>query len=561
VAIFHSFFILSTVTSTLIVLNRNVSVKIRLIVIILWTMALRLATPLRLPDSILTNGPDSWYLKQIVDQIISSGLISMNYGTGEALAYSFYPVTQLLYSMCLIVIGIEQVTFMKFVGSFLSIPFVVIIFYLFRRFAPQDESLLATQITASCFWFIYFGSLPVQSTFGTFFAAVLLLGLTGRTNPWKSIFVVGCVALALSHFLTAFYVIVMLVAAKSFMLVEEHVWKRASLLPLTLSSLSLFVGVAVGWLLFAALVFSRQLVEIAAIVYGEIIQPNVQFALYQESSTLNPPATRVLGDIGIVTYGLLLVVGFLYIGLRQNRLPIAGLIPYAFGSGAVFGVNTLIFSLGIPFARDVLARGFMFTFLIGSPLVVFVLNSKFSGSATTPHDPNVSQPVRSKMPLDDRTTQGQIHGKRRLRAFWIYLAIFLILLSSMYYYYPAYRYDNSAPLSVEDYRLPLEQWRVVAGWASSHIGAMAIHGDDLAFDFIGAIAHKQVQRFPAQTDLLEWINSDYLKGAIIVVRVSVVQAHYPSQTITNEQLESFLSSNNVVYNGGDPVIIIRLDSS
>jgi hypothetical protein len=303
--------------------------------------------------------------------------------------------------------------------------------------------------------------------------------------------------------------------------------------------------------------------ELFALVYAEIMQGNIQFALYGGASAdVNPIVTRIVGDIGIVAYALLLLVGFLYVSFRQNKFSLAGIIPYAFGGAVVFAMNFLIFSLGVPFARDILARGFLFTYLVGAPLAVFVLRSGFQDAPRLVRELTLRGLTRRKPSSDDHRKREQVHLRHMaFRASLTCLALLLILLPSMYYFYPAARYDNSAPMIVEDYRLPLEQWRAVATWASSYVGPTDLHGDDLAFSFIGGIGHKVVHRFPAQIKLLDWVNSRYLAGAIIVFRMSTVEVHYPLHAISAQQLEATISRNNIVYSGGDPVIVIRPEGS
>jgi len=556
--IFHALFVSATISTTLLVLSRSLSVKTRLIVVISWIVTLQLVTPLRLPDSILSNYPDAWYMKQIVDQITNSGSNFIGYGTGQAYLYSLYPISQLFMGIFLLVTGAEPITFMKFLPSLLSAPCLAIVFNFYQRFTSQDDALLATLISGSCFWYVNFASRPVQSVFGIFFGAIVLLALARKTTAWRIIFVLGAVALGLSHLTTAIYTLVLLVIAGSYMAVQHSFHKSTQRMPLSLAELAILASIIFVWLAFSAMAASRNIIEIAIVAFNLATMRGTHFALYQGLSEAgNPYVPRILGDTGVLLYGLLALIGFFYLSIRRKTSSLIALVPYALGAAVIFGVQVLLFSAfpTLDFIVDLLPRAFFWVYLLASPLVVFVFRL-----ARGPRQNSVSHmSVGLEKTLNDHVGSGRIQ-RHEIRSVLFCSVAILILLSSMYYYYPAFRYDNSMAMNYEDVRLPLEEWRIAGSWALSHLGATDAYGDKLAFNFIGAIGHKQVHLFPSRGTLLDWLDEN-TGIRMIVLRMSLVEAPYEDLVVTDQQLALVLESNNVVYTGGDPVIIISRGST
>jgi len=69
-----------------------------------------------------------------------------------------------------------------------------------------------------------------------------------------------------------------------------------------------------------------------------------------------------------------------------------------------------------------------------------------------------------------------------------------------------------------------------------------------------------VHLFPSRGTLLDWLDEN-TGIRMIVLRMSLVEAPYEDLVVTDQQLALVLESNNVVYTGGDPVIIISRGST
>lgn len=544
--IFHLFYISATASSVILVLSSKLSVRTKLFGVISWVVTLQLIVPLRLRDTIASNYPDAWYIKQLVDVVLNSHSYQFAYGTGEAFFYSFYPNFQMIIGIISLVTGADTVTIMKFLPSGLSIPFVILLFGFLRKFLNDDKAVLATQLAASCFWFINFATEPVQATFGTFFALMLLLSITRDGRPWGLIFGASLVGLALSHFLSGIYVLVVLVAAKAFIFLEKALWNRTTTLPLSFSRIALVAVAVVSWLAFEAVLVAQSVVVLFSSLYIE----NVRFALSAGPTTTTPIATRVIGDAGIVLYGILLGSVFIYLVTRRSTNSITNLLPLVFGGGVVFVVHLAIFGIGLSSIIDILPRGFLYVYLLGSPLVITGLNVVLRSRSGS------SQEEASAVCQDE--TALETPKKHRLRIALAYFMIVLMLLPSMYFYYPTFRYDNSAPLNSEDVRLPLENWKYAGAWSLSHVNDVFLYGDKLAFNFVGGIGQKEVEVFPPNSSLVGWMRVTNLEGFTIILRVSSLSAPDPHFEITAEQLQMALSSNNLVYNSGESVVIVVL---
>jgi hypothetical protein len=537
---FHALFILATTTSAILVLSSRLSRNVRLTVIISWILTLQLMTPLRLPDDVLSNYPDPWYLKQLVGQILVSNSVILGHATGEAYLYSFYPIAQLFISICVVVTHIDPITLMKFLTIVMSIPFLLMIFSLFRHFISDNDALVAMQISGSCFWFINYLSYPVQSAFGVFFGAILLLSVFRKGPSWTIVFAIGTIALALSHLLSSFYVIFLLVTAKAYMTLQEGPWRSFGT-----SKVIFIVGVVFAWMFYPAVLVPQSLSDILRLVLLYELLSTTRFALVGSSVTTNPLATRIAGDAGVILYGVLLLVAFLYLRFRSETA-YARILPYAIGGAVVFVIHVIVFSLGVTFAIDILPRGFFFVYLVGSPLAVFALRHRWRRASNSA--------VRADGPAHPHCGHKLVHSGTAY--FLTCVALILILLPSMYYYYPAFRYDNSMPMNNEDVRLPLEQWKTAGDWSSAHVGTTDLYGDKLAFDFVGSLGNKEIILFPSQGNLIDWLRSNDLAGRIILLRVSSFQAPYANFRISTEQFQTVAGGSNLIYNGGDPLFIV-----
>ena len=542
--IFHGLFIAATTVSATIVLQHQVKTRIRLAVVVSWIVTLQLTVPLRLPGDILSNYPDAWYVKQLVDSIMGCSCYCLGCGTGQAYMYSFYPIDQLSTAVLATVTSANDTMLMKFMPVLLSTCFLLLLFGLFRNFLSDTDALLATQISGSCFWFVYFLSRPVQSAYGVLFISMILFSLKRSGSLGRMTFIMGSLGVASSHMLSAIYILILLCTAKGYMAFDKILKKRNTEVPLGSSRIAILAIIVIAWMLYPAIIASANLVDSLRFALLEIQAGSLRFALSAGATTANPTPTRIVGNIGVILYGALLLFGFLYLYLRRQSISVRGLLPYGFAAGVVWAVHVLIFSLGVTTAIDILPRGFFFVYTVGSPLAVFGLYhvSKF-------YVPKVVQKLTGSIAEPK-------HGETRVAGILAYSLIILILLSSMYYYYPAFRYDNSAPMNFEDVRLPLEQWRVVGAWASHYVAAEDLYGDKLAFSFVGAIGEKWVHVFPPEGDLLAWFRTIPAKGEIVALRMSSTYAPYEQFVTTADRLQSALESNNLVYSSGDAVLVI-----
>jgi hypothetical protein len=434
------------------------------------------------------------------------------------------------------------------------------------------DAVLATMIAGSCFIAIYYFSQLIQFLFGTLFGCLLLLSLTKKGTPWSLIFVLSLIGLTTSHLLSGIYMLFILGVTGTYKSVSriQHNLDRDQTTGLDSSKLALVAVFVLSWLSIAALFYIPTIANIFhqgfSAGYAKPsfrLSPELENLLkssagHAETSptsnaalqnVLNPLPIRVISDIGVVLFGSILTLGFVFLKFRRRERRLAGLLPYAFGSAALFAAHLVLFSFAFfGLIEDILARGFLWVYLIASPLAVFTLGLVWPG-------------LRPSATANLQSNDCGAHQQRlRARPILVYLTIILILLSSMYYHYPLARYDKSQPANADGFatlvRLPLEQWVSVGIWSSTHIRNNLLYGDKVAFVYVGALATKHIVQFPQNGSLQGWLHSMHLSGAMLVLRISILTEPNYQLSVDSNQLSSIIEHNNVIYNSGDPVIIV-----
>jgi hypothetical protein len=549
--IFHSLFILSTSSAALIAISPESPIKAKVFVAVSWILTLLLvnSNALVLPTGVLSNESDTMYLKQVVDSILTSGHNAFGAATGNAFEYSFYPISQVFTAILVLVTHADSVWLMKLLPSALYLVVLLVLFCFYRNFLSSNDSFLGAFITGSCFFSMYSFSQLVQQTFGTVFALLVLLSLTRKSASSRLVFAISLVALASSHLLSGLYLLFVLGVAKAYMSIRGNPRDRDTKIALSASSVALVGAVVLAWLAYAALFF---IPNIASELIGFPMinaSPHLPLAAGIEDAS-NPLAIRVIGDIGIVLFALMLTLGFVFLNFRARELPLADLLPYAFGSAVLFVANVAIFSFGLTSINDILARSFWWVSMIATPFAAFALSHKWRGPRLF---------ASPDLQLKNNETRKR---KFEVRPILACLTIILILLSSMYYHYPASRYDNSQPADtagfVTLYRLPLVQWVSVGVWSSTHLTDSPLYGDKVAWVYVGALATKSVNQFPTNSTLQRWFQSSDLGGSMLVLRMSLPDEPHYGLLVDSSQLISTMQKSNVIYGSGEVVIAIVL---
>jgi hypothetical protein len=544
--VFHALFILSSCTALAVVLAK-VRTKIKLLVIISWTLTLQLVNSyvLRLGTDVLSNGPDPLYLQQLVGSILSTGFINFGNGIGAAFEYSFYPTAQTSASMLVLITGASAAAVMKFL-PFLSSPIIIILLYSFYcSFVSERDAVFSTLIAASCFWFLYFESTFTQSLFGTLFTCILLLSLTKKRPVWHIVSIISLVALASSHFLSGIYILTILFAAKAYLIVTQKSVNSTLRINLPSTMLLTAATIVLAWLLYPALLLIPFLiVQYIGFQHATVIQ----FAL-SRGGTGNPFVTRLIGDIGVVSFAIFLTTGFLHLSIKNRENQLGALLHYSFGGAVLFAVSVLAFTIS-PFAKDLLPRGFWYVYLISAPIAVYSMNRGWS---------RITKSLSRGAPQEGPP---KVDSRIRFEIKWLLACslIIMILLSSMYYYYPADRFDNSQPPNTGGYttvtRLPLEEWVFAGFWTSSHVAGQYVIGGKVVYAFIGGLGRKHVSELPQSGTLSNWIQSNNLRGNVIVLRNSLPEEPEGELVVDANQIQSALNRSNLIYNSGDPLIIL-----
>jgi hypothetical protein len=454
--------------------------------------------------------------------IFSTGVISSSDLTGFAVNYAQFPALEILISSLSQVSRIEIDTILKFGGAFVGTLGLLLLILGFKRICDPFWAVVSGLIASTFTNFITM----VHGTIGLTFAIILVYGILLGKRSGTAIAIVGLAAMVVSHDFTALQVLIVLGFASGFHAVFRQQHQGLSLAAAMLMLLTAFSA----WILFTT---GSALATFSGIL--SILRRSLEPALAEAPQIVYMP--RMLSLIGLASYALLLVVGFVLFvfGKTEKRMRI--IFALCFGAGAYFSFGSLPFILSSEFGikghgGDVLPRSLEYLYIVGAPVAAVVLERLHGRTPET----TIRSAGSSALVWLTRAS--------RKRTWAATLLLSIVLMPTFYFFVVPMYYDIDAPWVAQDVRLPLSEWQTAAEWVGAHSPlSPRLYGDMLAITFIGAVGKQDINYiFEENLDIEHLLRS------------------VPSAIVLNESSSSLLKQSipfdNLVYS--DSVVLIVL---
>ena len=474
----------------------------------------------RLEGDIVSNYPDTLFVRQLTMRIFSEGAIPSSGLTGFAVNYVQFPVLEILISFLSHVSGFKIDTIMKLGSSLFICLGLLLLIVIFKRTLGSQVAITSGLIASTFNYYIP----VVHAAMGLLYFAILVFGILHGKKSGIVIALVSLAAMAVSHDFTSVQVILVLVFASGFrwvLLRERH------------SELSFFTTMLVlsvtflAWILYHTGSALATFAQILKILY-ESVQP----ALGEVPQIFYAP--RTLGLIGLGGYFLLVAVGLGLFALGKVEKKLQTIFALCFGAAAYFMISSLPYALSTMYKVEgyggsLLPRSLSFLYLIGAPVAVVVLDR-----------------------LSGRILERRSHVSRS-RACLAMLLLSIILMPTFYFFVTPMYYDMKAPWVGNDVRLPLSEWQTAGEWVGAHPPMhLQVHGDVLAMTFIGAVGNQEVFYITdiSQTEFL--LRHGRVTSAIVLDRSSPTL-----QSIQSIDWQS-IPLDNLVYSDAGVLLVIAV---
>ena len=498
-----------------------------------WVLTLSLMAPLRLPEGIVANYPDMIYELQIVRHIVQLGKVTFQPYTRYAAGYIFNPILELLVAMIGTILGADYGTVLKYAGPFMNIITVLLLLIFYRRFLSKKDATISVLLATSCFHFISFDPSTVHETLALPFLFAIPYTLTKSGRAWRAITLLLMFMVVSTHYFTAIVGLFYFIAASIAICLFSFMTKRP-FGPVERTTMRIpvpFALITIVWLLYVTpSVLVTGVIPVASYAFFMLtsLRAEVVFPLVARGIVSVPTWIRAVGDLGIVLFGATITIGFL-LALRDRWYSRLGLaLPFASSSAAIFSAALLIYSKYSE-AIDLLPRAYTYVYFSAAPLSLLAMK-------------------RASLSF-----RGGIYRKLLCT-----LLMFLVVSAAVYYNYPRYLYDNTAPLTSEDVRFPLNEWKSAGLFARDHLTSnFTIWGDRIAFSFVGGYGDKNVETLPSDMNmtLAQWVDTYPRSGDILILRGSMPDAPYLNYEVTRGELNRILQSANVVYSSGEVLML------
>lgn len=498
----------------------------QVLLVLLSVLTFLLIIPARLPPGVITYGPDMIYELQIMRNIAATGVITFSAPTNYALGYIFTPTLETLLVMASIILGGSFETVLKYAGPLLEILTVVFLYGFYRAYLPKKEALLAVFLAGNCFAFLLYAT-TVHQTLALVFLSLTLYTLTKPEAAWRLLTVLSAFMMVSTHEFTAIIssVFFALLALSIIVLSRWFGLKRGPIETVALRMPALVLTMTFAWLAFVALPFFGNTVGVALFVAAQLLTGSARAAFpLTVGSSLPNSWERAVGDAGVALFAATCLFGFLVTLVKRGNLEYRQLLTYA-ASGALVFFFGLIAYVKFHQATDLLTRGFIYVYFFAAPLALFTL-------------------LKISPTLQRRTI---------LRQVICICLICMIVTAGVYYQYPRFLVDNTAPLDVEDVRFPLFQWQAAGYFVSTHVAGSTLWGDKIAFDYVGGYGQRNVIVLDETLNLTltQWITTAPLSGDIVILRQSMVIDPYGSYLVTSPGFHEIIATHDVIYSSGE----------
>jgi len=498
--------------------------------VLLSNGALMFITPLRLPEGIITNGPDMIYELQIIQNIITTGAITLTSPTVYALNYVFTPAMETLLAMASMVLGTPAEPVIKYAGPLFGVLTVVFLIGFYKAYLPSREALIAAFVAGNCSWFLQ--SSTIHETLALVFLSVAIYSLTKPGAMWRVLTVVFVFGTVATHEFTAIVSSFFFVLAAFGIIVLSHTFglKRGSIENAMMKMPGLMITVTFAWLAFIALPFFATAVGLVDFIARTLLAGSTPLAFPLTPSSAIPTSwTRVAGDVGVVLFAFSCCAGSIAVlWLDSGRYKQA--LPYAVGSAIVFFLG-LVSYFRFHQATDLLSRGFLYVYFFSAPIAVFAILK----------------------------VAGRVSRRVSLQQLLCVALICIMVVSGVYYNYPRYTYDNTAQGNIEDVRFPLFQWRSAGYFTLNHTGLHTLWGDKIAFDYVGGYGQKDVTQIDPTLNitLVQWMATYPSSGDVVVLRKSMVTVPFWNYEVSTSEFHQILATHDVIYSSGEVIMLVE----
>jgi hypothetical protein len=529
--IFDAAHLVAVLALTIILLRSKLPHREQVLLFLLSVLTMMMIIPARLPAGIITYGPDMIYELQIMRSIAVTGAIAFNAPTRYALGYIFTPTLETLLVMVSMILGSSLETVLKYAGPLLDVLTIVFLYGFYRAYLPRKEALIAVFLAGNCFAFLLYAT-TVHQTLALVFLSVTLYTLTKPGATWRLLTVLLTFATVSSHEFTAIVSSVFFALLALTILVLSR-WFRFKPGPIENSALkmpALMGTMTFAWLAFVALPFFGNTVGLVLFVAGELLtgSSHVAFPLTVGGSVPNS-WERAVGDVGVVVFAATCLVGFLMALAKRGIAHYRELLPYGTAGALVFFIGVTSY-VKFHQATDLLTRGFIYVYFFAAPLSLYGI-------------------LRVLSRLRWKAVFRQITG---------ICLIGIIVAAGVYYQYPRFLVDNTAPMDIEDIRFPLFQWQAAGYFALAHAGGTALWGDKIAFDYVGGYGQKNVilMDITLNLTLAQWVSSAPASGDIVILRQSMPTDPYGNYQVTPQGFHKILVTHDLVYSSGEVTMVI-----
>lgn len=529
--IFDVAHLVAVLALSLILLRSRLPHRQQVLLVLLSVLAMLLIIPARLPEGIITYGPDMIYELQIMRNIAVLGSITLNAPTSYALGYIFTPTLETLLVMVSMMLGGSLETVLKYAGPLLDVLTVVFLYGFYRAYLPKKEALLAMFLAGNCSAFLLYAT-TVHQTLALAFLSVTLYTLTKPGATWRLLTVFLAFATVSTHEFTAIVssVFFALFALSIIVLSRWFLFKPGPVENAMLKMPALMVTMTFAWLAFVALPFFGTTLGLVLFVAGELLTGSASgaFPLTVGSSVPNS-WQRAVGDVGVVLFAATCSLGFLRTMAKREIARYRQFLPYGASGALVFFIGLMAY-VRFHQATDLLTRGFIYVYFFAAPFGVYGV-------------------------LRILSTLGRQVVLRQVTCICL---IGLIVAAGVYYQYPRFLVDNTAPLDIEDVRLPLFQWQTAGYFVLGHIGGSNLWGDKIAFDYVGGYGQRDVTRLDDTLNLTltQWISSAPASGDVVILRQSMIIDPYGNYQVTSQGFQEILATHDVIYSSGEVAMVL-----
>lgn len=560
--IFHFLYIANIFLISYTVLFGKLNANKKLFLILLYIICLQLIIPIRIPNEIISNYPDSNYEYQIVKNIIETGTINLDFGTVQAVDYVYHPTLEIITAITSLVSAINPEILLKYFGIFLNVITLFFLYKFFRKYFNEEISLMSLLIAGSCFRFVYFHSFTIHQSLGLMFVAIFLFYLN-QVGLWnRVILIISALFIVVSHFFTNIIFIALLGFYIIYRLMQK-IWigenKKVEIYGMgILIALTLIWGLVIAQPLYTDLytigmkttenlkpevtyevtygenvtlpegyTLTEKEVEEIQQVMGDQVQVKKSYGfksfnlilISQGLKNLKNDISRLIGDISVLAFGVLMVIG-LAIFITKKELRDSKLIPWALAAITLFILFTIIWSFGFRDIKDLYPRIFIYVYFLTAPFAAFII---------------------TKLVVLDKKGIEIIS----------FLLFGLILMNSLYYAYDDFYYES------REYGNSLLSYKQAGYFSDTNLKEEMLWGDEMSRSLIGAYGEKTVYLYPMSTKIADYIDRDLDKDMFIVIPADI----YTNQIYKRnpkEEINTVIEDNDIIYNAND-VRITRLN--